>query len=185
MDTYLLRKSAIDPAFWEVVLNGTVVREIRITFPFKRMPASFKALDEIDAWLEKEEYKLAKAYAYRLLNQRSYSKKALQQKLQLKGFSKEQSTKVIGEIDKLGYLPDADLAASIVRSKLRQGYGPFYIKKVLKEKGLDAYPITIDETALKAALQKWDAKLKSKEKPKAIAFLLRKGFSLETVNAYF
>lgn len=185
MNTYSLRKSEIDSSFWEVVSNGTVVREIRITFALKRVPPFFKTLDEIDPWLEKEENRLIKSYAYWLLNQRSYSKKTLSQKLRLKGYSEDKSTKIIGEIESFGYLPDAELAESIVRSKLRQGYGPFYIKQVLKEKGLDSYPIQIDETALKAALQKWDTKLKGKEKPKAIAFLLRKGFSLETINSYF
>ena len=86
--------------------------------------------------------------------------------------------KIADEMDQYGYLPDDLLAASIVRRKEMQGYGPRYITQYLKERGLKS-PLEFNELE---AIQKWIPKLQKKERSKAIAFLLRKGFSLQTIQ---
>ena len=182
MLVYTLKKSTFDPTYWEVLLNGEVIQEIKIVFPLKKVPPFFKALEEIEPWLFSEERKLAKAYAFRLLNMRSYSKKILFQKLEKKGFSENVSNELIIEIERLGFLPEKELAESIVRRKIQQGYGPRYIQQYLKEKGLDPTHLEIDE---EKALEKWIPKLKGKEKQKVIPFLIRKGFSLDKIHSFF
>ena len=182
MFVYMLKKSTVDPTYWEILFNGEVVQEIKILFPLKKIPSFFKTREEIEPWLFKEEKRLAKEYTYRLLNMRSYSKKLLRQKLEKKGFSEQVSIALISEIDRLGFFPEKELAEAIIRRKIQQGYGPSYIRQYLREKGLDSTLAEIDE---EKALQKWVPKFKGKDKQKVISFLMRKGFSLEKIRLYF
>ncbi len=184
MQTFSLQRSSFDPEYLEVILDGALVQEIRVLFKLPSIPVSFPSLEEVLFWLKEEEVKLAKAYAYRLLSMRSYSKMGLFQKLKGKGFSENGSVQVIGEIEKQGFLSDEEFGKGVVDQKMAQGYGPLYIERYLKAKGLDPKLARerMDGEKQKEALKKWEQKLKGKEKQKKIAFLLRRGFDFSVIR---
>lgn len=181
---YALRRSLIDPQFLEVVQEGVVIQEIKVPFEIRYIPSSFPSMEALADWLEKIEGKLVKNAAYRFLSRRSYSKAALLQKLQEKKYSLPKCQKMVDELEKLGYLSDADYMEMLIRQKVRQGYGPSYIERVFRENGLDPRAVRerMDAPMQKEALKKWIAKLRGKEKPKMIAFLLRKGFDYSVIQ---
>jgi SOS response regulatory protein OraA/RecX len=184
MQTYYLRRSAVDPEFLEIVLEGVVIQEVRVLFQIPGSRVSFSCLDEVLVWLQETEYKLAKASAYRLLARRSYPKLTLLQKLREKKYSEIQCRKVIGEIEKLGYLSDEDYGEKAVSQKINQGYGPKHIERYLQGLGLNPRLARekMDEEKQKEALKKWEHKLRGKEKKKRIAFLIRRGFDFSMIQ---
>lgn len=179
-----IRQSTFDPAYWEVLLDGVVIQEMKISFPLRGVPRDFVSLDAITTWLEETEYKLVKAAAYRLLARRSYSKAMLFRKLKEKKFSEKTYQKVIEEIEKLGYLSDSDFGYALVEQKIRQGYGPYYIERFLQEKGLDSSIVRqkMDAKTQKESIKKWALKLRGKDPAKMTAFLMRRGFDLEMIR---
>ena len=78
----VLRQSAIDPSFYEIIDNGIVVHEIRVEFLIRRAP-SFDSIDDAIQWIRDAEWKGAKAAAYRWLAGRSYPKPLLKKKSKL------------------------------------------------------------------------------------------------------
>lgn len=184
MQTYSLQRSAIDPDFLEISLQGIVIQEVRVHFEIPKSQVSFSSLDEVLAWLGEIEYKQAKAYAYRLLSRRSYSKYILLKKLKEKKYGETKCQKVIGEIEQLGYLSDEDVGEMAVSQKIKQGYGPQYIERYLQELGLDPRLArqNMDVEKQREAIKKWDHKLHGKEKKKRIAFLIRRGFDFNVIQ---
>ena len=172
---YRLRRSQIDPDFLEVVQEEIVVQEIRFRLNL-RNPPSFATLNEIEIWLHEYEWKRAKGAAYRLIAGRSFSKAGLLQKLRAKKFSPAVCEKVVCELEKLGYLSDADFTEQLIAKKIRQGYGPRYIERVLQEQGLDASRLQMKQEAQAMAIRKWLAK------KRGIPFLLRKGFDFALIQ---
>ncbi len=184
MHTYFLRRSLVDPDFLEVVLDGSVVQEIKVPFAIRHIPSSFATQEDVEAWLRQTEYKLVKGYASWLLSRRSYSKASLQQKLQAKKFSSLMCSQVIEEFERLGYLSDSDFSEMIIRQKMNQGYGPYYIERYLKEKGLPHHLVReeMSEKKQKEAIKKWLLKMRGKDRMKIVAFLLRRGFDLSVIQ---
>lgn len=184
MQTYSLRRSVVDPEFLEIILDGVVIHEVRVLIQIPKSHGLFSSLDEILTWLEEIEYKLVKASAYRLLARRSYPKLLLLQKLKEKKFSELQCRKVIGEIEKLGYLSDEDFGEMAVSQKINQGYGPLFIERYLQGLGLDPRLARQRMSAekQKEAIKKWSFKLRGKEKKKRIAFLIRRGFDFSMIQ---
>jgi SOS response regulatory protein OraA/RecX len=184
MQIYSLHRSAFDPEYVEVIVDGSVVQEVKVLFKLPSIPHSFSSLEEVLSWLNDVEQKLTKAYAYRLLSARSYSKMGLFQKLKMKGFSEKVSLKVMGEVEKLGFLSDEDFGRGVVDQKIAQGYGPMYIERYLSAKGLDPRLARerMDREKQRESLKKWEQKLKGKEKNKKIAFLLRRGFDFSAIQ---
>ncbi len=184
MQTYSLRRSEFDPEFLEIILDHVIVQEVRFPCPIKNLERSFSSLEEIFAWLEKTEEKLAKAAAYRFLSRRSFSKETLFQKLREKKFSHPLCRKVVEEMEKMGIVSDADFGEAVLRQKMGQGYGPQYIERYFKQLGLDPKLVRekMDEKAQRELVQKWMLKLRDKEKSKKIAFLLRRGFDFGLIQ---
>ncbi|HSX14255.1 MAG TPA: regulatory protein RecX [Chlamydiales bacterium] len=182
-----LRQSTFDPKFWEVISNGIVIQEIAISFPLKDIPKQFASLEEIDSWLEKTESKKVKNYALWLLARRSYSKAMLLKKLREKKYSENRCQRVIEECENSGYLSDDNYAQMLLEQKIRQGYGPRYIEQYFRNKGIDAKLVRkkMDLKMQKEAVKKWAQKISSKDRMKAVAFLLRKGFDLPICQAIF
>ena len=174
---FSIRRSAVDANYLEVISDGSVVREIASSFPFRNAPSSFSSIEEIEAWLLKAERKLAKEAAYRHLGRRSFSKVALLKKLREKLFSLSICEEVISELEKLGYLSDDDFFKRAIERELARGYGARYIRIKLRAQGFDCR-IEIDDAA---ALRKILPKFRSKERPKMIQALLRRGFDLDRI----
>jgi SOS response regulatory protein OraA/RecX len=184
MHTYFLRRSLVDPDFLEVVLENSVIQELKISFAIRRIPPSFATLDEVAAWLKATEYKLVKSYVAYLLARRSYSKASLLQKLKAKKFSSPMCAQVINEFERLGYLSDEEFTEMAIRQKMSQGYGPYYIERYLRGKGLSSHLVRerMTEQNQKESLKKWLLKLRGKDRLKITAFLLRRGFDLSVIQ---
>lgn len=181
---YSLRRSIIDSHFLEILFGGAVIQEVKVPFAIRYIPSSFGTLEELNHWLEQTEDKLVKSAAYRFLSRRSYSKAILLQKLKEKKYSLSKCLKVVDELEKLGYLSDADYVEMLIRQKMRQGYGPLHIERALRENGLDASVVRerMDVQMQKEAVTKWFMKMRGKEKSKMIAFLLRRGFDYSVIQ---
>lgn len=102
---------------------------------------------------------------------------------------------VMGRLKELNYLNDATFAESHIRSRMRsKPKGEYVLKQELKAKGVSEQDIEgffdkneIDEVALaKQALQKKWSSYKSleflKRKKRASDFLLRRGFSYDSIK---
>lgn len=184
MQVYSLRRSAFDPEFLEIILDGVVIQEVKVLYSIKKIETSFGSAEEIFAWLEKMETQLAKSAACRLLARRSFSKEGLFQKLREKKFSEMQCRKVVAEMEKMGVLSDLDFGEALLLRKMAQGYGPRYIEKYFEQKGLDPGLVRqrIDEEKQKELLEKWALKMRGKERKQKIAFLLRRGFDFRLIH---
>lgn len=131
--------------------------------------------------------------AIRMLSQREHSEAELLKKLSRKfaGADKEQLQKMTAELKADGLLSDERFAESLIRSRTGRGYGPYYIRRELSEKGIDS---GLAEQLLAQAEIDWVALARgvvSRRHPnaqadesawgKAIRFLQRRGFSNDLV----
>jgi len=161
--TYHLRKSAIDPALFEIVAGSEVIAEIPVSFCMYRWPRNFPSLEAARNWIQEEERKLAKKAAFRLLAAKSQSSSCLKQKLLRKGFSAHLCEEIVQEMERLGYVSDEDLAIFLIEREIQRGHGPFYIEMKFRSLGIDSSKvrrIATDERQ-REAIRKWLPKLKN------------------------
>lgn len=92
----------------------------------------------------------AKPYSYglKLLGIRDYFSHELRKKIAAK-FGDDEADIAAAELLRRGFLDDERAAYNYARSKLLSGYGPYYIKAKLYEKGYMADTEYIDEIARK------------------------------------
>jgi len=130
-----------------------------------------------------------KEYALRRLAAVSEHSATLVKALQKKGATQKQIEKIIGEFTQLGYLDDPNWVVQFVRAKKNKFYGPHNIRQKLFAKGIPKDQIDraleeTDDTDPKEAIAHLLAtRLSTKEKPKQIAALLRRGFSYSDIFA--
>jgi regulatory protein len=86
-----------------------------------------------------------KAYAMRLLAQRSYTAADLRRKLVHKKFSFEDSDATVTSLAESGLVNDKSYALSFARSKLSSGDSPRRIRQALARKGI---PASVSDEAL-------------------------------------
>lgn len=127
-------------------------------------------------------FDLVLSKAYFLLSRRDYTLKELEMKLFLKFRNKEIILKVLEKLKESSYINEFDYIINYVKSKK---YGRKRIEFELMKKGIkkdlinEAYKeIDIDE---KEEIKKYLPKIKDKDRNKQIAFLMRKGFSLDDI----
>ena len=117
----------------------------------------------------KEEYLAAYALGLRLLCNREHSEIELLNKLKKKA-SKALSQKVISELVRGGYCSNERFSEACCRSRVRRGFGPRYIARELRSKGVDRALI---EKALNQFSDKWPCVLREGIENK----LLKLGYS--------
>jgi SOS response regulatory protein OraA/RecX len=173
-----LRKSAIDPALFEIVEGVEVVQEIPIGFRIFKIPRYFASIQATLRWVEDEEKRLAKRAAYRLLAMRNQSSEELRKKLARRGFSIGSVVEMIEELTRLGLITDAQLEIALIEKELKKGHGPRYIEMKLRSLGLDSHQVrrVVTEEAEREAIRKLIPKLKN-----PAASLHRRGFDLEII----
>ncbi|MBQ9251788.1 MAG: regulatory protein RecX [Clostridia bacterium] len=152
--------------------------------------------DEIDPkeyaqWVLTRQYRSALDKAVSMLAVRACSKGEIKQKLQRIGYSPETIEMVIYKLEKNDLLNDQDFAAQWAQYRSGQKYGPRRISQELRHKGVSAEETAIaiedvsEEEQLASALtlaQKnirhaWTEEDPRKAKQKAIASIVRRGFS--------
>ena len=136
-----------------------------------------------------------KAYhaALALLARQEYTAKALQQKLESKGFNEEEVVSTLDSLKETGLQSDERYAESYLKMRKKKGFGPNYIRKALLEKGI--CPERIDaiirlETWLASAMGAWQKKYKSysndvKLQARQKQFLYYRGFDTDTIHQLF
>lgn len=90
----------------------------------------------IDGLLDKNNYYLCLNKAFKLINQKSYAKKQIEQKLSEYQFVDE----VINYLQTNNLINDEIYAQDLCEAKKLQGYGPKYINNLLKQLDIE-YPI--------------------------------------------
>ncbi len=177
--SFFLRKSAIDPALFEIVDGEEVVQEIPIGFRiFNKIPRTFVSVQATLRWVEDEEKRLAKRAAYRLLAMRNQSSEELRKKLARRGFSIGSIVEIIEELTRLRLITEAQLEIALIEKELKRGHGPRYIKMKLRSLGLDSHQVrrVVTEEAEREAVRKLIPKLKN-----PAASLHRRGFDPEII----
>lgn len=139
---------------------------------------------------------MTKAYdcALRLLTRREHGFEELIVKLQQKGFHQDDAKQVVRQCQDQGLQSDERFAEALLRSKMRQGYGPLRIRQELQAKQLNADLINrllqseeYDWHSLAGIV--WDKKSINKdaldfsELQKMKRFMLYRGFSSDMIQA--
>jgi regulatory protein len=176
--SFILRKCARDPVFFEIVEGDQVVREIPVAFSLFKWPRHFASVSEIERWIGEEERKLAKKIAYRCLAARNQSASELRKKLSRRGISPPVAEAVVEELKRLGYISDADFEQALIERELRRGHGPLYIEMKLRSMGLGTAQVR--KIATDQMQRQMIRKIVSKLRNPAAA-LRRRGFDAEII----
>lgn len=129
-----------------------------------------------------------------MLARREHSQREMQQKLQLKGFEKDDISEILEEFANKGWQSNARFAESYIRSRVHKGFGPVKIQFELRERGIDA-----GINCLVEEMPDWDALLSElhqkkygnevptemKERAKRIRFFQHKGFTSDMIRQLF
>lgn len=183
MDFYLLR-SVFDPRFVEIRQGDSIIQELEVTLAIRNLEKQFLSLEDCLEWLKREEMRLAKAMAYRLLGGRAYGRAALEKKLLQKNFSRVILGALLDDLEKLGYLNDADLTERIVEKEFAKGYGPKYIELKLRSLGMNSkiVRLVIDRQRQIASIEKLTQKNSKKAGRSLVAFFARRGFDSDCIS---
>ena len=128
----------------------------------------------------------AKAFVVNSLAAKAQSVAELEAKLARRGVPSDVAAAAVDEALRLGYLDDAELAGQLARGFLGRGYGRRRAAQALRRRGLaadaaesalDAAYGGADETALAVAALGTRATGDDRERRRAVAFLVRRGFS--------
>jgi len=153
--------------------------------------------DELKALLHEEEFSKAKNYIYGIIARRMYTGKEIRNKLKDRAYTDEIIQDVIATMERYGYVNDSFYAEEWIQSRMKsKPKGKIALRQELARKGIDK---TIIEDALSQAfdestesnmaleLARRKISSYSKDDPavakrKLQSFLLRRGFSYETVR---
>ncbi|MGD0961942.1 MAG: regulatory protein RecX, partial [Methylomonas sp.] len=75
----------------------------------------------------------------RLLARREHSRRELLNKLELRGFQQREIDPVLDEMAARNWQDDQRFAASFVRQRIENGYGPLRIQYELRQRGVDGF----------------------------------------------
>lgn len=134
------------------------------------------------------------AICLRLLTRREYSQQELVQKLQLKGFSREDSLPIIATLTQQNWQSDDRYAENYARSCIQRGYGPVFIQYHLRQQGINT--LNLDDMVA-ATVGSWQAHIEQvyqrkysdhsiltrTEWAKRCRFLQQRGFSDAMIRA--
>jgi len=132
------------------------------------------------------------ACAVRLLARREHSLAELTDKLAQRGYPREDIQKVVENCQQQGLQSDVRFAESLVRTRVRQGYGPVRIRQELQAKQvsrslIDGALRSEQDNWISHATCAWKKKYKPSgdesfaEKQKQKQFLLYRGFSADMI----
>lgn len=157
-------------------------------------PPAFEPLSIITVGLPK--MLTAKAYntAIRILGQREHSEVELRAKVvrKVRELPPQALDEVVAELKQLDLLSDRRFAETLIRSRISRGYGPYYIRQELGQKGINAELAAqlmdeagvdwLDQAITLVQRRHPEAAEDLKMWSKAARFLQRRGFSAEVVT---
>lgn len=126
-------------------------------------------------------------YALKILGVKDYFTCEIREKLTGR-FGDESAEETIAKLNEYGYLNDERATKNYISYKLRSGYGPYYIKEKLFQRGMETDISTINEVAVSenvdmdAIIRKLSERYKGKKGDarknylKCVSFLMGRGF---------
>lgn len=154
--------------------------------------------EEISRLIKEKEFSEAREKTLRFLSHRMYSEKEIREKLTKKGFGESVIEKVVADLRHNSIIDDYLFAKAFIHDRMRfNPQGSYRIAYELKKKGLSQDIInkifteekvveTDIERALKLAKKRLKTLINIKDKEKVkrrlYNFLLRRGFSYETIK---
>ncbi|MEO1170899.1 MAG: regulatory protein RecX [Myxococcota bacterium] len=133
----------------------------------------------------------ARELALDLIGKRSLSRFELEQRLTRRGFATDEIEDALELLDSYGYIDDAGLAEAVAREAARQGKGQRWIDHTLRRRQIRAAPSMSQdqrdsamERAKSLLLRRYGnpRTLPPKEKGKAYAYLIRRGFAPDEIR---
>jgi regulatory protein len=133
-----------------------------------------------------------KGRAINLLARREHSRAELQSKLKKQGCDAEELTRVLDECTAEGWQDDARFAEMYAQRRAERGYGPFFIRHELEQRGVNTEAVV---AALAPLASVWMEQLQgliqkrcrdgiltdSKQRSSLMRFLQARGFSQEQI----
>ncbi|GJQ64031.1 MAG: hypothetical protein SCALA702_30840 [Melioribacteraceae bacterium] len=154
--------------------------------------------DKVNEILEEDSFLECKNSAFRLLARRQHSRKEVEQKLVLKGYSHQIAERVAAHLLSNNFLDDKLFAENFIKHKIARKYGFNKIKAQLFEKGIEKTVIThfellysqdkkIESSAFALAEKKIESiKRKDSDKlkirSKLYNYLMMRGFSTDVIK---
>jgi regulatory protein len=173
---------SVDGEFWAEIDAGVAAeRGLR-----EGVALSHEELQEVRAAGERA---LAMARALNFLGYRARSEREVRDRLRRYGYGEETVGGVIGRLEELGYLDDAEFARLAAREKARK-YGPRRVSVELRRSGVDG-EIAREaveeefagrselEAAFSAAARRYNREGSEAEARRVYGFLMRRGYSAE------
>ncbi|MBF8263995.1 MAG: regulatory protein RecX [Parachlamydiales bacterium] len=180
---------------WEVWHDTEKQQDRSLPFFSQRtaIPPSFDTLLELEEWLAKQEEKMAKNAAAKLLSGRNYPSQILYRKLVEKGFSEACARGTVEWAVRLGYVQDTEYLYAALRREISTGHGPKaamwklrskeFSQEAISEAAQQIMPRDVQIECIRALLTKKKFSQESSQRQKTIAALLRRGFSWDTIQA--
>jgi regulatory protein len=127
-----------------------------------------------------------------MLARREHSASELQQKLKQKGFSSDEISAALEQLQNADWQSDERFTEAYIRSRRSRGYGPVRIALELKERGIDealtsAHVDATDVQWLECLRDEYERKYRGsevadfEERAKRMRFLQYRGFTLEAI----
>jgi regulatory protein len=127
----------------------------------------------------------ARVVAFRFLGYAARTRNEIEQRLLRDEFAPELVTQVIAELEGKGYLDDAGFARHWVEDRAdRKKYGRARLSAELNRKGIDRETAAevLDNIEEAESLELLDMQALRKEKNRISGFLMRRGFSWQTIK---
>lgn len=183
-----------DPRFLILLLKGSPWKRVYKSLFVKYLrELSSVDLEEAEQTFYRIELKVAKALAVKWLAQKSYFSEELSAKLQDRGISPRAITEALHFCKGLGALNDRKQLEELVAREIQRGHGPFWIEDKLRRMGMGSskdlevlfqnYAPLQEEVIWKLIKRKvkLGKPLQRTEQHKLLLFLMRKGFSKESI----
>lgn len=165
-----------------ISVNGEPWREMAL-YLLKKNPfqESYSSIEEWNSVWMTWEKQVSKQIAYDKLSRKSYLTIELKKALSAYGFSSSVLDEVLLNLKSLGYLNDEEYRERFINLGIKKKKSPLWIKQRLRMKGSlgfdeAEYPQPMREAIIRELLLK-----NQKKGKKAIATVVRKGFSFEDV----
>ena len=135
-------------------------------------------------------YKYELSYCLRWLGNSERSEAEIRKRLKQRQVPQNVINEVVDKLFENNYLSDERAAEAMIRSLIRKGYGPSYIRKKMYEKGLKAEETLFENVDFheicRQAFDKYMARRNEsntmKKRQLALNFLTRRGFSYDMIR---
>ncbi|MGM0369418.1 MAG: regulatory protein RecX [Bacillota bacterium] len=167
-----------------------------LVYEFKLAKGDVLTEQALNQLLDQEELLEAKTAAFNLLSYRQRSRQEIKERLLRKDYELEVVKQVIQILEQLDYIDDREFAISWTKDRITKGFGPYRIRRQLKEKGVakDLIESVLEEEYSSQLEYDLAEKLATKKRVhykdadpyerrnKLSQVLKRKGFSFEIIN---